>query len=99
MKELDIKRITDFLATQPVMKAWLFGSYARGEASEDSDVDILVSFDKNTRIGMKFITIVNSLESILQRQVDLVEEGSLLPWVKPFVDKEKILIYEGKNKG
>ena len=32
--------------TQPVLKAWIFGSYARGEETENSDVDILVSFDQ-----------------------------------------------------
>lgn len=33
--------IAEYFKTQPVLKAWLFGSYARGEEREDSDVDIL----------------------------------------------------------
>ena len=36
------KKIADYFKTQPVVKAWLFGSFARGEETSDSDVDILV---------------------------------------------------------
>ena len=46
------KIIADYFATQPVLKAWLFGSYARGEQREDSDVDILVEFDHSSPIGL-----------------------------------------------
>ena len=35
--------LAEYFATQPVLKAWLFGSYARGEQREDSDVDIMVA--------------------------------------------------------
>ena len=37
--------IADYFKTQPVLKAWLFGSFARGEETEDSDLDILVEYD------------------------------------------------------
>ncbi|MBQ7735718.1 MAG: nucleotidyltransferase domain-containing protein, partial [Bacteroidales bacterium] len=48
-----IKTIQDYFKTQPVLKAWVFGSYARGEETEDSDVDILVVFDrKNHSVGL-----------------------------------------------
>ena len=42
--------IAEYFKTQPVLKAWIFGSYARGEERPDSDVDILVEFDHNTPI-------------------------------------------------
>ena len=44
-----IQLIADYFKTQPVLKAWLFGSFARGEETEDSDLDILVEYDKNAR--------------------------------------------------
>ena len=47
-----IKTICDYFATQPVRKAWLFGSYARGEETPESDVDILVQFNKDAEIGL-----------------------------------------------
>ena len=52
-----VKQISDYFATQPVLKAWVFGSYARGEEREDSDIDLLVELDEKQRIGMKFFGI------------------------------------------
>lgn len=95
--ELDLDSIKSYFATQPIERAWLFGSFARGEAREDSDVDILVNFTDQTKIGMKFMRIINELEARLKRQVDLVEEDTLLPWLKPYVEQDKILIYERTN--
>ncbi|MBQ1797713.1 MAG: nucleotidyltransferase domain-containing protein, partial [Prevotella sp.] len=43
--------IAEYFKTQPVLKAWLFGSFARGEERPDSDVDLLVEFDKNARVS------------------------------------------------
>ena len=39
------RQIAEYFKTQPVVKAWLFGSYARGEQTEDSDVDLMVKLD------------------------------------------------------
>ena len=44
--------IQGYFATQPIIKAWLFGSYSRGEETTGSDVDILVIFDDNAKIGL-----------------------------------------------
>ena len=46
------KVIADYFKTQPVQRAWLFGSFARGEQRPWSDVDILVEFDKEKPIGL-----------------------------------------------
>ena len=46
-KETMTKLIADYFKTQPVLKAWLFGSFSRGEQREDSDVDILILPDKS----------------------------------------------------
>ena len=45
-----IQKIAEYFKTQPVLKAWLFGSYSRGEERPDSDVDILVDLDYNQSI-------------------------------------------------
>ena len=50
------EKITEYFKTQPVLKAWLFGSFARGEETMDSDVDILVEYDKNARISLLTIS-------------------------------------------
>ena len=51
-----IQLIADYFKTQPVLKAWLFGSFARGEETEDSDLDILVEYDKNARISLLIVS-------------------------------------------
>ena len=84
-----------FFARKPVRKAYLFGSYARHEAIENSDLDILVELDHRTPIGMKFFTYQLELEELLKRKVDLVSSEGLSRHIKPFVDRDKILIYEG----
>ena len=90
-----IPSIQKFFSTQPINKAWLFGSQSRGEETEQSDIDILVSFDKDAKISLfKYADIICKLENILNHKVDLVEEGSLLPFANETANKDKILIYE-----
>ena len=88
------KVIADYFKTQPVLKAWLFGSYARGEETPISDVDILVVLDHSQPIGLKFFGMWNDLEQLLGRSVDLVTEGSLADFARKSVEQDKILIYE-----
>ncbi|MCI7007594.1 MAG: nucleotidyltransferase domain-containing protein [Parabacteroides sp.] len=64
------------------MKAWLFGSFSREEQTPDSDVDILVLLDKSRPIGLKFFGMWSDLEDLLGRKVDLVSEGTLLPFAQ-----------------
>lgn len=53
-KTVVIELLRKYFSTQPVLKAWLFGSFSRGEETQDSDVDIIVSLDKSKPIGLKF---------------------------------------------
>ncbi|MBR1990705.1 MAG: nucleotidyltransferase domain-containing protein [Bacteroidales bacterium] len=95
-----IKAIQDYFKTQPVLKAWVFGSYARNEETEDSDVDILVVFDQKTGKGvslLKHISIALGLEDTINKKVDLITEGTLYPFVKKTANRDKILIYERAN--
>jgi predicted nucleotidyltransferase len=93
-----IPAIQGYFATQPITKAWLFGSYSRGEETVGSDVDILVSFDKDAKISLfKYADIICQLEALLKQKVDLVEEGTLLPFAQRTANEDKILIYERGN--
>lgn len=90
-----IKTIQEYFKTQPVLKAWLFGSYARGEETQESDVDILVVYDDSKPVGlMKIANIYVNLKKLLNREVDLVEEGTLLPFAVESANRDKKLIYE-----
>ncbi len=88
--------ITDYLKTQPVLRAWIFGSFSRGEERKDSDLDILVEYDRqNQRVGLfTIIRIQQQLQQIVGRKVDLVEEGTLMDFARQSANKDKILIYE-----
>ena len=96
--ETMIKLIADYFKTQPVLKAWLFGSSSRGEQRPDSDVDILVSLDYSQPIGLQFFGMWGDLERMLGKEVDLVTEGSLMPYAKESANRDKILIYNNWNK-
>ena len=88
------KMIAEYFKTQPVLKAWLFGSYSRGEERPNSDVDILVLLDHSQPVGLKFFCMWNDLERMLDCKVDLVEEGELLPFAAESANRDKRLIYE-----
>ena len=96
MREEMIHTICEYLATQPIEKAWLFGSFARGEEREDSDVDLLVDIDQtNASVGLlQFCHIMNELSDRLGRRVDLVVNGTLLPFAEKTANQDKQLIYE-----
>ena len=89
--------VAEYFKTQPVKKAWLFGSFARGEETHASDVDILVSLDYTKHIGLKYFGMAIDLEKLLGRKVDLVEDGQLMPFAQPSAEKDKILTYERKD--
>jgi len=89
-----ISLLKDYFKDKPVLKAYLFGSFARGDANAESDYDILVELDYSQRIGLEYIQMQLDLTSILERNVDLVSEKALSPHIRPFIEKEKYLIYE-----
>ena len=96
MNESMLQTIREYFATQPVLKAWLFGSYARGEETPESDVDILVEFDHdNAIVGLlQYCRIMNELSDRIGKDVDLVENGTLLPFAEKTANQDKRLIYE-----
>ncbi len=72
----------------------LFGSAVRGEMRPESDIDLMVEFEPEARVGLiKFQALVDELESLTGRRVDLVTRGGLKPWVRPRVLKEARIIY------
>lgn len=89
-----INKIRSFFSDRPVKKAYIFGSYSRDEADENSDIDILVELDHTTPIGMKFFAYKDELEQILKKKVDLVSYEGISKYIKPLIDRDKILIYE-----
>ena len=85
--------IREYFKTHPVEKAWVFGSFSRGEERPESDIDILVSFIPGTRLGLKFFAMNLELERLLNRPVDLVIEGDLMPYAEETANRDKVLVY------
>jgi len=71
-----------------VRRVGIFGSYARGEENETSDVDVLVEFEEPT--FRNFMGLVFFLEDLFGREVDLVTTGGLSPYVRPHVEREVV---------
>ena len=95
LNKRQIRQITRiFDANNKIGKAWLFGSFARGEETKDSDIDILFSFKSGQSFGLIEMTnVIDSLEKTLKRKVDLIKEGTLLSFAVESVNQDKILIY------
>lgn len=82
-----LKENKEFLVSNyHVEKIGLFGSYAREEQSEQSDIDILVEF--NRPVGFEFIELKDYLESLFQKSVDLVTPNAIKPIMKQSIMSE-----------
>lgn len=95
MNEKIYDKIRSYFKTQPIDKAWVFGSFARNENDEDSDIDILVKYIPNVPVGLfKYGQMISDLQELLHIKVDLVKDGTLLPFAVESAEHDKILIYE-----
>ena len=72
----------------PLRRLALFGSVARDEASEQSDVDILVEVDPS--IGIGFVTLAERIESLIGHKVDLVSRRGIKPLLWKQIERELI---------
>ncbi|MCP4456477.1 MAG: nucleotidyltransferase [Cytophagales bacterium] len=88
------KLIANYFQDKPVLKAYVFGSYSRNEADENSDIDIMIELDPRKPIGLEFVQYILDLEKLFAKKIDLVTYKGLSKYVKPYVDEDKRLIYE-----
>lgn len=88
--------IQRFMMGQPILRAWLFGSYSRGEETPDSDIDIMVDYDNSNGMVSLFKMggILMDLSDLLGKKVDLIDSKGLMNFAKESVERDKILIYE-----
>lgn len=91
------KQITPILKRQGVIKAAVFGSFARGEETKKSDVDILVQLAKNKSL-LDLASLKLDLEDKLGRNVDVVSYGGISKFLKDIILKEQKVIYESKKR-
>lgn len=79
-----------------VRRIAVFGSVARGEEEKESDIDILVTFERPLRkpLGFHLAGIEEELGERLGRRVDLVSDESLSPYIRPYVEEDEVVLYE-----
>jgi len=75
----------------------VFGSFARGEERRDSDIDILIELkprDKRPPLGLEWFRLELELSRLIGREVQLVSDRALSPYVRPYAEKDMVLLYE-----
>ncbi|MGQ9627082.1 MAG: nucleotidyltransferase family protein [Anaerolineae bacterium] len=80
-----------------VKRVAVFGSFARGEETPESDVDILVELKppgERPPLGLKWYALEEELSSILRREVELMSLSALSPYIRPYAEREMVLLYE-----
>ena len=100
----ELKRIIEPIASKyAIPVVYLFGSYARGEATDSSDVDILIDREGSAIRGLFDLgALYNDLNEMLAKPVDLVTTDSIVqqeaqrrtPWFAKTLEQERIVIYE-----
>ncbi|MFO7537246.1 MAG: nucleotidyltransferase family protein [Chloroflexota bacterium] len=86
------QHLPDLRQRYDVRNLWLFGSYVRAEQTENSDLDVLVTFD-NPRLSLiQFIQLELELSKLLGMKVDLVEREGLKPTIGQYVIEESVAI-------
>lgn len=88
MFEETIAPVKSRLLAAGVERLGIFGSLARGDAREDSDVDVLVLFRPEARTFDNLFTVGEVLEEVFNRRVDLVTEHALSPYIGPRIRAE-----------
>jgi predicted nucleotidyltransferase len=68
----------------------VFGSYSRGEATDQSDIDILVDVDPS--IGLRFTSLADDLEALLGTKVDLVSRRAVRPDAMRLIEKDLVSV-------
>ena len=89
------KRIIPIVVKYGINSFSLFGSYARDEATEDSDLDFVM--DKGDLKGLQYVSLVQDLEQEFKCHVDVISKGSSNKKFLEAVSREEVLIYERKR--
>ena len=74
---IDQQRLAEICRRYRVAKLEVFGSFTRGDAGADSDLDILATFEPGSRLGLGYVDLQKELEAVFDRPVDLLTRSAV----------------------
>ena len=89
----DTKKLIEICRQNDVSKIGVFGSTARGEANEQSDIDLLVEFSRRKSV-LAMVALERQLATALGRKVDLLTEAAISPYLRERILSDLQVIYE-----
>ena len=92
--DIPTERIAEFCRQNRILRLALFGSVLRDDFRSDSDVDVLVEFEPDARVGLRFFELEQELTEILGRKVDLSTPGFLSRYFRDEVLAEAEVQYD-----
>lgn len=90
---VDSEKLLEICRRNDVIKIGVFGSFARGEATQESDLDLLVYFAQRKSL-LTMVALERQLSEALGRKVDLLTEAALSPYLRDIIKKEMVVVYE-----
>jgi uncharacterized protein len=91
----DTTALIDVCRENDVAKLEVFGSTARGEANNNSDIDLLVEFSKRKSL-LALVAVERKMSAALGRKVDLLTEASISPYLREQIKRDLRVIYEAR---
>ena len=92
---VDSEAINNICKSFLIKRLYLVGSTARQENNKDSDIDLLVAFERYDNPLKQYLNAKDAFESAFNKKVDLIEEGALHnPYLRKSMEEDKVLLYE-----
>lgn len=93
---IDVSKLRPLCEQYDIVELRVFGSFARGEETVESDVDLLAYFSRRKSL-LAMVKIQHAMSQTLQRPVDLLTEASLSPYLRQQIVEESRVIYEARQ--
>jgi hypothetical protein len=97
MNELpfDVNKLVELCRQNDVRQLSVFGSIARGEADEQSDIDLVVSFSKRISL-LRMVALERQFSEALGKKVDLLTEAAISPYLRERIKRDSQVLYEAR---
>lgn len=89
----DSKKLIELCRQNDIVKIGVFGSMARGQANESSDIDLVVTFSKRKSL-LQLVALERRLTAAMGRKVDLLTANSISPYLRAEIMRDLQVIYE-----